>query len=191
MLLNPAQTALVVVDLQHGILALPLMPHEGVHVVARSAELGRSVARAGGLVVLVNVDYSAGYADRPNQPADAPLALPAEGLPADWSRLVPEIAALPAAVHITKRQHSAFFGTELDLQLRRRGIGTVVVCGLATNFGVEGTARDAYNLNYAVVIAADACSGTAPTMHEFAIEKILPRISRVRASAEIVAALAR
>ena len=117
------------------------------------------------------------------------MSLPAEGLLENWATLVPEILALPARVLITKRQQSAFYGTELDLQLRRRGIATVVISGVATNFGVEATARDAHNLNYAVVIAADACSSVAPTLHEFAIAKILPRIARVRSSSDIIAAL--
>lgn len=189
LILDPRTTALIVVDLQHGILALPLMPHGGAEVVARSAELGRAFARAGGTVVLVNTAYSDGYADRPSQPADAPMRLPAEGLPEDWATLVPEIAALAAQVRVTKRQQSAFYGTEMDLQLRRRGIATVVVCGIATNFGVEGTARDAHNANHAVVIAADACSSVAPGLHAFAVTNILPRIARVRSTSEIVAAL--
>ncbi len=188
--LDPKTTALVIVDLQHGILALPLMPHDADHVVARSVALGRALAAAGGVIVLVNVDYSDGYADRPTGLVDAPLSLPAEGLPAGWAELAPEVAALPAEVRITKRQHSAFFGTELDLQLRRRGVDTVVICGLATNFGVEATARDAHALNYAVVIASDACSSTAPPLHDFAVTHILPRIARVRTSSEIVAAWA-
>ena len=187
--LNARTTALIVVDLQHGILAIPMTPHDGDQVVARAVRLGQAVARAGGTIALVRNDYSKGYADRQNQPADAPLSLPAEGLPEDWATLVAAISALPAQVHIAKRQHSAFFGTELDLQLRRRDITTTVICGLATNFGVEATARDAYNFNYAVVIAADACSSTAPTLHEFAVTKILPRIARVRSSSEIIGAL--
>jgi nicotinamidase-related amidase len=186
--LDPNATALVIVDLQQGILALPLMPHDADHVVARSVELGRALAEAGGVLVLVNVDYSDRYADRPTGLVDAPLNLPAEGLPEGWARLAPEVAALPAQVRITKRQHSAFFGTELDLQLRRRGIGTVMICGLATNFGVEATARDAHALNYAVVIASDACSSTSPPLHDFALTHILPRVARVRTSAEIIAA---
>ena len=187
--LDARTTALVVIDLQEGILALPMVPHGGPEVVARAAGLGRTLAAAGGTIVLVNVDYAQDYADRPSQPADAPLSLPAQGLPEGWATLRPEIAALPAQVRITKRQHSAFFGTELDLQLRRRGIATVILCGVATNFGVEGTARDGYNLSYAVVVAADACSSTGPDMHEFALTRILPRIARVRDTAEIVAAL--
>ena len=187
--LDPKTTALVIVDLQHGILSIPLTPYDGAHVLARSVELGHAFAAAGGVIALVHVDYSEGYADRPNQPADAPMRLPPEGLPPDWATLAPEVAALPAQVRITKRQQSAFFGTELDLQLRRRGVATVVICGVATNFGVEATARDAHNLNYAVVIASDACSSVAPDMHEFAVTRILPRIARVRASSDIIAAV--
>lgn len=189
LVLDPKTTALVIVDLQHGILALPLMPYDRAQVIGRTVELARALAEAGGLLVAVNVNYSEGYADRPGQPVDAPLKLPPGGLPRDWATLAPEIAALPAGVRITKRQQSAFYGTELDLQLRRRSIATVVICGVATNFGVEGTARDAFNHNYAVVVAADACSSTAPALHDFAITNILPRFARVRDSAEILAGL--
>ncbi len=117
------------------------------------------------------------------------MLLPAAGLPENWATLVPEISALPSQIHITKRQQSAFFGTELDLQFRRRGIATAVICGVATNFGVEATARDAHNLNYAVVIASDACSSVMLDLHDFAITKILPRIARVRHSSQIISAL--
>ena len=189
--LNPRSTALVLIDLQEGICSLPLEPHGAAEVVARCVALGRALAAAGGTVVLVNVDYAEGYADRPNGPVDAPLRLPEGGLPEGWAALVPEVAALPAGLRITKRQHSAFFGTELDLQLRRRRIDTVVVAGLATNFGVEGTARDAYNLDYAVLVVADACSSTGPGLHDFAVRSILPRIARVRDAGEIAAALER
>lgn len=189
--LDAKTTALVLIDLQQGILAIPLTPTDAAHVVARAVALAGALATAGGLVVAVNVDYARDYADRPNQPTDAPLRLPPEGLPDAWAMLVPEVAALDAPVRITKRQQSAFFGTELDLQLRRRGIATVVIAGVATNFGVEATARDASNLNYAVVIASDGCSSTAPGWHDFAVTNILPRIARVRACAEIIDALSR
>ena len=92
-------------------------------------------------------------------------------------------------MRITKRQQGAFHGTELDLQLRRRGVTTIVLAGIATNFGVEQTAREAYQHGYAVVIAEDACTSVGPDLHRFAIERILPRIARVRSSDEILAAL--
>ena len=84
---------------------------------------------------------------------------------------------------------SAFFGAELDLQLRRRGCRTVVIHGVATNLGVEATARAAFDLNYDVVVAADACASVAPGLHEFAVEHILPRIARVRRTAEVIKAI--
>ncbi len=79
--------------------------------------------------------------DKLNQPVDMPMAVPAGGLPEDWALLTPAIAGLNAPVQITKHSWSAFYGTELDLQLRRRGITTVIVCGIASNSGVESTAR--------------------------------------------------
>lgn len=187
--LDPRCTALVIVDLQHGVLSPDPTPSGRVAIVELAAALGRAFADAGGLIVLTVTDFASGYADAPRGLADAPWALPADGLPAAFAALVPEIDALPAAVRITKRQMSAFFGTELDLQLRRRGCDTVVICGVATNMGVEATARAAFDLNYHVVIAADACSSVAPGLHEFAVENILPRVARVRDTVAVLSAI--
>ena len=187
--LDPRTTALIIIDLQHGILSPEPVPFGRDEIVGRSAALGRAVAETGGVIVLTTTDFAPFYVDAPRGKADAPWALPKEGLPSDFATLVPEIECLPAAVRITKRQMSAFFGAELDLQLRRRGFDTVVLCGVATNMGVEATARAAFDLNYDVVIAADACGSVAPGLHDFAVRNILPRIARVRAAAEIVEAL--
>lgn len=189
--LDPRKTALVLIDLQKGILAMPTAPYAPAQILANAALIATELKKAGGTLVLVRVAFSANYADKPNQPTDVPMALPPGGLPADWSELAPEISALGADVVITKRQWSAFYGTELDLQLRRRGIDTVVLGGLMTNFGVESTARDGWQHDYAMVIAEDAMSGSAADMHKFAIGNVLPRIARVRSSAEIVASLHR
>ncbi len=187
--LDPRTTALVLIDVQKGILSLPLAPYGGAEIVANTAALGRRLAAAGATVVLVRVAFASTYADRPGQAVDVPMAVPPGGLPADWSEFVPEIAALSADVVITKRQWGAFHGTELDLQLRRRGIATIVLGGIATNFGVESTAREAWQHHYAVIVAEDACTSVGPDLHKFSVEKILPRISRVRSTAEIISAL--
>ncbi len=187
--LDTNTTALVVIDLQQGILDPEPMPFGKEQVVARAAALGAAFAGLGLSIVLTTTDFAPGYADAPKGIADSPWALPGEGLPAGFATLVPEIDALPTIARITKRQMSAFFGAELDLQLRRRGCRTVVICGVATNMGVEATARAAFDLNYNVVIAADACGSVAPGLHEFAVERILPRIARVRQVAEIIGAL--
>ena len=187
--LDPRTTALVLIDLQKGIVARELTPHTGSKVLQHAHDLGQRFNETGGLVVLVHVAYSADGGDRLRQPIDSPMPMPPGGYPPDWSDFASEIAGLRAEVVITKRQWSAFHGTELDLQLRRRGMQSVVLAGIATNFGLESTARDASQYGYDVVIAEDACTSMGPGMHEFSIERILPRISRVRRTADILAAL--
>ena len=183
--LEKQTTALLLIDLQKGILDPEPVPFGREQILRQAASLGHAFAQANSLIVLTVTDFAPGYADAPKGIADTPWDLPKAGLPADFATLVPEIDALPAAVRIVKRQMSAFFGTELDVQLRRRGCTTIVICGVATNLGVEATARAAFDLNYSVVIASDACSSVAPGLHEFAIEKILPRIARVRQTSEV------
>ncbi len=120
--------------------------------------------------------------------ADQPMGATGE-LPPDWSELIPEVDQQPGDVVILKRQWGAFYGTDLDLQLRRRGLATIVMCGIATEIGVESTARDAYERGYELIFASDAMTGSTAEGHANSIERIFPRMGRVRTTAEILAAL--
>jgi nicotinamidase-related amidase len=100
-----------------------------------------------------------------------------------------ELPAHPGDIAIVKRQWGAFHGTELDLQLRRRGIRTIVLAGIATAIGVESTARFAWELGYDLVFAEDATSGPDAAMHANSFEKVFPRLGRVRTTAQVLAAL--
>ncbi|HKJ62601.1 MAG TPA: isochorismatase family protein [Hyphomicrobiales bacterium] len=182
---DPSDTALVLIDIQNGTLAFPLSPYGREDLIGRSAELCRAFMEAGAMIVKVRIAFSPDGGDRLSQAVDMPMMLPEGGFPDGWSDIAPEIDKFPAALTITKRQWSAFFGTELDLQFRRRGIRTVVLAGIATNFGVESTARDGWQLGYAMVIAEDACTSLGADMHEFAIGKTLPRVSRILATSDI------
>lgn len=183
-LLDPRSTALVLIDLQNGILGMPLAPRTGTEVLATARTLAARFRAAGALVIPVRVGWAPDFADAPRQPVDRPMNRPAGGLPTGWSDLAEGVAE-PGDVVITKRQWGAFTGTDLDLQLRRRGIGTIVLGGIATNFGVESTARHAWELNYAVVFAEDAMTSVSAEMHGFAVESILPRIGIVSQAADI------
>ena len=90
---------------------------------------------------------------------------------------------------VTKHQPSAFFATDLDVHLRRRGITTVVLCGISTNVGVEATARTGYEHGYNLVFASDAMTARDAELHTMAVTKFFPTIGRVRTTAEIIAAL--
>jgi nicotinamidase-related amidase len=118
------------------------------------------------------------------QPVDQPFAMPPGGFPENFSELIDGLAK-PGDILVTKRQWGAFHGTELDLQLRRRGIQTIVLGGVATNMGVESTARQAWEHGYAVVLAEDAATTFSAEMHAFAFEHIFPRLSRVTKADEI------
>ena len=187
--LDAQRTALILIDVQKGTLGFNLSPYSAPEIVATSVKLAEAGREAGALLVYVRVGFAADYADRPQGLTDTPMILPPGGMPKDWSDYAPEVAAIAPDLWISKRQWSAFHGTELDLQLRRRGISHTIFGGIATNFGVETSARDAWQNNYTAVIAEDACSSVGPDLHKFAVEKTLPRVSLVRSSDEIVTAL--
>lgn len=186
-LYDPKTTALISIDLQGFIISRPVAPHSAQQVIENTAAIAKSLKAAGGTTVFVTIGFSADYADAVNQPTDEPIAFPQGGLPAEALREPPEIADLTPDVRITKHQWSAFYGSELDLQLRRRGIRTVILTGIATNFGVEATIRDAFAHNYAVIAAEDAMTTFTAEMHAFACERIFPRLSRIRKTADILA----
>jgi nicotinamidase-related amidase len=185
--LNAPTTALVLIDLQRGIVARPAAPHPAAEVIKRAAKLTEAFRRAGSLVVLVRVHFSADNADRLMQAADA--APPVAPVPPDFGDILPEIGPRPGDIIITKRQWGAFYGTELDLQLRRRGIHTLVLGGIATNFGVESTARDGWERGYELVFVEDATSALTADAHQFAFSTIFPRLGMVRTVAEVLAAI--
>lgn len=176
--LDSRSTALVLIDLQNGIVGMPLAPRSGPDVLAESKHLAERFRAAGAPVVLVRVAWADDFADAPRQPVDQPSTRPAGGLPAAWSTLADGLVH-PGDLVVTKRQWGAFYGTDLDLQLRRRGIKTLVLGGIATNFGVESTARQAWEHGYAVVIAEDACASSSEALHDMAVRSIFPRIARV------------
>jgi nicotinamidase-related amidase len=182
--LNPETTALVLIDLQKGILGRTLEPYATADVLKTGTELAERFRLAGATVVLVNVGWSADSKDALRQPVDQPNPLPPGGFPADFMELADGLKK-PGDLCITKRQWGAFYGTELDLQLRRRGIQTIVLGGVVTNIGVESTARQAWEHGYAIILAEDATSAPSAEMHHFAIKNIFPRISRIAKAADI------
>jgi NAD(P)-dependent dehydrogenase (short-subunit alcohol dehydrogenase family)/nicotinamidase-related amidase len=184
--LDPRTTALVLVDLQKGILGFPLAPHSGAAVLQSGAQLAKRFRAVGATVALTRVTWSRNFADALQQPVDRPLPGPAE-LPSEWGDFPAELEENAGDIIITKRQWGAFHGTELDLQLRRRGIKTIVLGGIATNMGVESTARQAWEHGYEIVFADDAISSINPELHSFAMQSIFPIIGRVRRSVDIMA----
>ena len=185
--LDPNKTALVLIDLQKGIVGLPVQPHAAVAVVQAGRSLADALREKGGTVVYVRVDLANMLPLIVDLTYGDPNAAP---VPASASKLVPEAGFREGDLLITKRHWGAFGQTALETVLQERGVDPSVLGGIATNFGVESTARQAASLGFHVVIAEDACSSMETAAHKFSVEAILPRIARVRSSQEILDALA-
>lgn len=182
--LDPRNSALVLIDLQKGILGYSLTPVTSQELLERGQTLAERFRSAKATVVLVNVAFSADGADMLRQPVDQAQPLPAGGFPAGWSEF-PSGLMQTGDLQITKRQWGAFHGTELDLQLRRRGIRTIVLGGVATHIGVESTARQAYERGYELLIVKDATTSSDAEAHAMSMKHIMPRLARVVQSNDI------
>jgi nicotinamidase-related amidase len=181
---DPKSTALVLIDLQQGIVARQLAPHTSADVIKNSVRIADALRAKGGTIVFVHVLIS----DILQLPTDEPSFRPADLLP-NASELVRELNIQPTDVIITKRQWGAFYGTNLEQQLRRRNIRTILLGGVATNMGVESTARAAHDQGYELIFAEDAMSTMSPEFHAFPIKNIFPRMGRVRTTEQILSAL--
>ncbi|MDN7581677.1 isochorismatase family protein [Burkholderia orbicola] len=175
-------TALVVIDLQKGIVALPTA-HPVAPVIARTRELLDAFRSCGLPVVLVNVAGGA-----PGRTEQAPRTAQ---LPADWTELVPELNRQPGDHVVTKRTWGAFTGTGLDAHLKAAGVTQIVLTGVATSIGVESTARQAYELGYNVTLAVDAMTDLNADAHVNSIERLFPRLGETGTTQDIVALLDR
>ncbi len=185
--IDKSRTALVVIDLEKGIVSRSTAPYAASDVVRNAASLANSCRTSGIPVFLVHVTSSPDGKDALHPQADAAMQMSTP--PPDWAELVPEIGPRPGDFIITKRQWGAFYGTELDLELRRRGIQTIILCGISTNIGVESTARFAYEYGYDQIFVEDACTAMSTEEHQNTFKTVFPRIGLVRKTAEIISAL--
>jgi nicotinamidase-related amidase len=174
-------TALIVIDLQKGIAGANLI-HPIADILDRTLALIK-IFRANNLpVVLVNV---AGRAPgRTEQGPRAGLTL-TEG----WTDLLPQLDRQPTDIAVTKRSWGAFATTDLEAQLKSRGVTQVVVTGISTSVGVEATARQAYEQGFNVTLALDAMTDSREEGHEYSIRNVFPRIGETGSAQEIIALL--
>ena len=186
--LDPSKTALLIMDLHEMMRSRPSAPHSPQQVFDRASQLLAAFRSRGAFVVLVKIGWSADGKDRLQTPCDAPFVRSGMLTP-EALVLARELNVQPSDYQITKRQWGAFYGTDLDLQLRRRGMTTLVLSGIATAFVVESTARDAAERGYHQIFAEDAMTSTAAEEHQVAITRIFPRLGLVRSTAEILSAL--
>lgn len=181
-------TALVVIDLQNALLSVPGSPYTVAEVVDRSAQLADAFRRRGLPVVLVRVAFATDGAD--TTPGRSETGSRHTVRPEGYELIAEQLAGHPEDVVVTKRTWGAFHGTDLDLQLRRRGVSQIVLTGVATSAGVESTARAAHEHGYHLTLVTDAMTDRDADNHRHSVEKIFPRIGERATTAEVLDLLA-
>jgi nicotinamidase-related amidase len=172
-----AKTALVVIDLQQGIVALPAV-HPTGEIVERSVRVLDAFRRHGLPVVLVNVVAGApGRTDHGRNTGD---------FPAGFADLVPELKQQPSDHLVTKRTWGAFTNTDLEAHLREQGVTQIVLVGVATSIGVESTARYASELGFNVTLVVDAMTDLNADAHTNSITRIFPRLGETGTTQELL-----
>ncbi|MEO6082660.1 MAG: isochorismatase family protein [Umezawaea sp.] len=187
--LDPARTALLLVDFQCGVVSgmgMALAPHSADQAVANARDVATALTERGGLVVLVR--GSMGMTSVPFPSPRTDFQVPAGTMPPEAAEIVPELSELGAHV-ITKHQWGSFYGTELDPLLRRRGITTLLLGGIATNLGVESTAREAYDRGYDQVLVEDAATAFDAQAHLDSVARVFRLLALVRTADQVRAAL--
>ena len=182
------RTALVVIDLQAGIVAAPTAPYPGSEVVTRTVELAEAFRARDLPVVLVRVSFAADSGDALPGRTEATRS-GGDTRPDGWDVIVPELSGHPGDIMVTKHNWGAFHGTDLDVQLRRRGVTQIVLTGIATSIGVESTARAAYEHGYHVTLATDAITDLDGESHRNSVERIFPRLGETGTAAQVLALL--
>jgi nicotinamidase-related amidase len=175
-------TALVLIDLQKGVAGLPLA-HPVKDVLANAVKLVAAFRGAGLPIVIVNVN-PAGAAWTTSR-KDPNLA-PPPAFKADWLDIVPEIEIRTDDIFITKHTWGAFYETALDDELKKRGVTGIVLAGISTSIGVEGTARGASERGYNITFALDAMTDMFMDAHEHSIKRIFPRIGETGTTDDVI-----
>ena len=171
------KTALIIIDLQNGIVELPAV-HPIAEVVTQAAALAGAFRQHGLPVVLVTViSPPSGRTERASNVTH---------FPAGWADLVPELNRQPGDHTVAKQAWGAFTNTDLEPYLKSRGVTQVVIAGIATSIGVESTARHARELGFNVTLATDAMTDRDPDAHFNSVTRIFPRLGETGATQEIM-----
>ncbi len=174
------KTALIVIDLQRGIVELPLAPLPMAEVLERNVRLIQEFRSRDLPVVLVNV------AGQPAGRTEENRGAAGHAFPDGWTDLIDELDVQPSDILVTKYARGAFSGTGLTETLRAAGVTQVVITGIATGTGVESTARTAHEDGFHVSLPVDAMTDTAADKHEHAVNVVFPRIAETGTTEELV-----
>ncbi|QYK01398.1 isochorismatase family cysteine hydrolase [Shewanella psychrotolerans] len=160
--------ALIIVDLQQGIVCMPTV-HPISQVVDNSIKLKTAFKQKQLPVFLINVNGKAPGRNQLSPTTQKPAA--------NWAELIPELDVSSDDKCISKQTWGAFHNTDLHQQLQNADVTQVVITGLMTSMGVESTARQAHEHGYNVTLVTDAITDTNLDAHNNSCTHIFPKLA--------------
>jgi nicotinamidase-related amidase len=177
-------TALVLIDLQNGIVQFPVV-HPVAGILENAATLVAAFRKANLPIVLVNVNPTDSPINKTRKDANMPPMV----FPAAWCEIVPEIETTAEDIRITKNTWNAFTNPALHAALQQKNITGIVLAGISTSIGVEGTARAASEHGYNITFASDAITDMVESAHTHSVHTIFPRLGEVDTTENIITKL--
>jgi ureidoacrylate peracid hydrolase len=180
--LDPAKTCLLLFDFLVGHVGKDAKRY--APVLANAARMLEAVRSRGAMVAFAHADHRPGSHAQTLYDAGPRPPLIMHGTPE--AAIVPELAPRPGEQMVPKLRWSAFHRTDLDRALRARHIDTIILTGGSTEIGVSSTAYAARDLDYNLVIVADACTSAKGAVHEQLMREVYPRLARVRNTIQVL-----
>ena len=197
--IDKAHTALLAMDFQNDIVhedgafkdfGFAAMVKQN-DVFTKTTELLDAARQTGVKVIYVAVKFRSGYSERPTNCGLWEALCGSNALvEGTWGAEIHEsVTPRDGEPLVTKRGVSAFYGSDLALLLRAGNIDTLLLTGVATNFVVEGTAREAADRGYNVVIVGDCCASMSQEAHDAALTTALPFLATISDQDEVITAM--
>ena len=197
--ISKAHTALLVMDFENDIVhpegafkdfGFAQMVADN-NVLDKTSQLLAAARSSGVTVIYVSVKFREGY---PERPANSGLWQGLHGANAlvegTWgSQIHDQLTPEKGEPIVTKRGVSAFAASDIEQILHNKRIGTLILAGVATNFVVEGTARQACDLGYDTIVVGDCCASMSQEAHDSSLNTALPFLCTVSNLDEVSAAL--
>lgn len=173
--MNWNETAIIIIDLQEGVTFNNVYPNDAQTIIEKCNTLIEETKRKGGFIVYVHSDFIDEY----DQLSLDKKIRSLYNFPNNFADFDRRLIKEQGAYTITKRGISAFFATDLDIELRRHKIKNIVLSGISTHMGVDTSARDAYQLGYNIFFLEDCMSAPKLDQHEFMVRELFPLMGQV------------
>ena len=198
--LDPARTALIVVDMQNAFVApgFALEIPMAREIVPNINKLAAAVRLTGGKVIWIRntiqpetAENWSAWVDDFMTPAFAEKVFAQMGRGSEGHQLWPLLDVAPEDAQIEKTRFSALIqgSSDLEAHLRARGIDTLIITGTATQVCCESTARDAMMLNFTTVFIADGNAAATDADHNAALSSLVQIFCDVQTTDEAIACL--